>query len=143
MPTWKGVATADTVAESSAERWRFSGGRDSETGSSGGTHVAPSERWRSGWDHEFESPLLQQRVRKPSVPLDVVAASTSSQTSSTEPPRSILSRLAIRESPTYIATYEPLPIRRTSGRSRKGSLIGSPRCPLSAVAPHPDVDGDP
>ena len=35
-------------------RWRFSGGRDSETGSSGGTHVAPSERWRSGWDHEFE-----------------------------------------------------------------------------------------
>ncbi len=33
------------MAESSAERWRFSGGRDSETGSSGGTHVAPSERW--------------------------------------------------------------------------------------------------
>jgi hypothetical protein len=29
---------------------------------SGGTHVAPSERWRSGWDHEFESPLLQRRV---------------------------------------------------------------------------------
>ena len=25
----------------------------------------------------------------------------------------------------------------------KGSLIGSPRCPLSAVAPHPDVEGDP
>src|SRR5437868_13257736 len=22
----------------------------------------PSERWRSGWDGEFESPLLQQRV---------------------------------------------------------------------------------
>jgi hypothetical protein len=35
-----------------------------------GTHVAPSERWRSGWDHEFESPLLQQRVCQPSVPLD-------------------------------------------------------------------------
>src|ERR1700693_4002455 len=50
------------MAESSAERWRFSGGRDSETGSSGGTHVAPSERWRSRWDHEFESPLLQRRV---------------------------------------------------------------------------------
>ena len=48
------------MAESSAERWRFSGGRDSETGSSGGTHVAPSERWRSGWDHEFESPLLHR-----------------------------------------------------------------------------------
>ena len=31
------------MAESSAERWRFSGGRDSETGSSGGTHVAPSD----------------------------------------------------------------------------------------------------
>src|SRR5205823_11515041 len=30
--------------------------------SSGGTHVAASERWRSGWDHEFESPLLQQAV---------------------------------------------------------------------------------
>ena len=41
---------------------RFSGGRDSETGSSGRTHVAPSERWPSGWDHEFESPLLQRRV---------------------------------------------------------------------------------
>src|SRR5690348_1106885 len=35
---------------------------------SGGTHVAPSERWRSRWDHEFESPLLQRRVRKLSVP---------------------------------------------------------------------------
>ena len=58
----EGVAAADAVAESSAERWRFSGGSDSETGSSGGTHVAPSERWRSGWDGEFESPLLQQRV---------------------------------------------------------------------------------
>jgi hypothetical protein len=56
----EGVATADAVAESSAERWLFSGGRASETGSSGGTHVAPSERWRSGWDHEFESPLLQR-----------------------------------------------------------------------------------
>ena len=56
----KGVATADAVAESSAERWRFSGGRDSETASSGGTQLAPSERWRSGWDHEFESPLLQR-----------------------------------------------------------------------------------
>ncbi|HEY1432420.1 MAG TPA: site-specific integrase, partial [Stellaceae bacterium] len=44
-------------------RWRFSGGRDSETESSGGTHVAASERWRSGWDHEFESPLLQGGVR--------------------------------------------------------------------------------
>jgi hypothetical protein len=62
MGMGKGVATADAVAESSAERWRFSGGRDSEIGSSGGTHVAPSERWRSGWDHEFESPLLQQPV---------------------------------------------------------------------------------
>ena len=40
----------------------LSGERDSETGSSGGTHVAPSERWRSGWDHEFESPLLQRGV---------------------------------------------------------------------------------
>jgi hypothetical protein len=30
---------------------------------SGGTHMAPSERWRSGWDHEFESPLLQRGVR--------------------------------------------------------------------------------
>jgi hypothetical protein len=29
---------------------------------------APSERWRSGWDGEFESPLLQRRVRKLSVP---------------------------------------------------------------------------
>ena len=58
----EGVATADAVAESYAERWLFSGGRASETGSSGGTHVAPSERWRSGWDHEFESPLLQRRV---------------------------------------------------------------------------------
>jgi hypothetical protein len=56
-------------AESSAERSRFSGGRDSETGSSGGTHVAPSERWRSGWDHEFESPLLQRRVNELSVPV--------------------------------------------------------------------------
>jgi hypothetical protein len=53
----EGVAAADAVAESSAERWRFSGGSDSETGSSGGTHVAPSERWRSGWDGEFESLL--------------------------------------------------------------------------------------
>ena len=60
----EGVAAADAVAESSAERWRFSGGRDSETGSSGGTHVAPSERWRSGWDGEFESPLLQRRVMR-------------------------------------------------------------------------------
>jgi hypothetical protein len=24
--------------------------------------VAPPERWRSGWDHEFESSLLQRRV---------------------------------------------------------------------------------
>jgi hypothetical protein len=64
----EGVAAADAVAESSAERWRFSGGRDSETGSSGGTHVAPSERWRSGWDGEFESPLLQRRVYELSVP---------------------------------------------------------------------------
>jgi hypothetical protein len=31
-------------------------------------NVAPSERWRWGWDHEFESPLLQRRVRKLSVP---------------------------------------------------------------------------
>jgi hypothetical protein len=30
------AATADALAESSAERWRFSGGRDPETGSSGG-----------------------------------------------------------------------------------------------------------
>ena len=37
-------------------------GRDSETGTVAGTHVAPSERWRSGWDHEFESPLLQRGV---------------------------------------------------------------------------------
>jgi hypothetical protein len=37
----EGVAAADTVAESSAERWRFSGGRDSETGSSGGTMWRP------------------------------------------------------------------------------------------------------
>ena len=44
----EGSATADTVAESSAERWRLSGGPGSETGSSDGTHVAPSERWRSG-----------------------------------------------------------------------------------------------
>ena len=58
----EGVAAADAVAENSVERWRFSGGRDSETGSNGGTHVAPSERWRSGWDGEFESPLLQQPV---------------------------------------------------------------------------------
>jgi hypothetical protein len=58
----EGVAAADAVAENSAERWRFSGGRDSETGSNGGTHVAPSKRWRSGWDEEFESPLLQQPV---------------------------------------------------------------------------------
>ena len=65
----EGVAAADAVAGSSAERWRFSGGRDSETGSSGGTHVAPSERWRSGWDHEFESPLLQRGVCELSVPL--------------------------------------------------------------------------
>src|SRR5580692_3727765 len=28
----------------------------------------PSERWRSGWDGEFESPLLQRRVNKLSVP---------------------------------------------------------------------------
>jgi hypothetical protein len=33
------------------------------------THVAPSVRWRSGWDHEFESPLLQRRVSEPPVPL--------------------------------------------------------------------------
>jgi hypothetical protein len=25
-------------------------------------NVTPSERWRWGWDHEFESPLLQRRV---------------------------------------------------------------------------------
>jgi hypothetical protein len=63
------IAAADAVAESSAERWRFSGGRGSETGSRAGTHVAPSECWRSGWDHEFESPLLQRRVCKLSVPV--------------------------------------------------------------------------
>jgi hypothetical protein len=28
----------------------------------------PSERWRSGWDGEFESPLLQRGVCEPSVP---------------------------------------------------------------------------
>ena len=56
------VAAADPWQRAPAERWRFSGGRDSETGSSGGTHVAHSERWRSRWDHEFESPLLQRRV---------------------------------------------------------------------------------
>jgi hypothetical protein len=54
----KGIA----AAESSAERLALLRRRDSETESSGGTHVAPSERWRSGWDHEFESPLLQQPV---------------------------------------------------------------------------------
>src|ERR1700730_14312294 len=42
--------------------WRFSGGRDSETGSGSGPMWRTSERWRSGWDGEFESPLLQQRV---------------------------------------------------------------------------------
>jgi hypothetical protein len=36
---------------------------------------------------KFESIPLPRRVRKPSVPLDVVAASTSSATSSTEPPQ--------------------------------------------------------
>ena len=25
-------------------------------------NMAPSERWRSGWDHEFEAPLLQRGV---------------------------------------------------------------------------------
>ncbi len=48
--------------ESQALQYATSRLRDSGTGSSGGTHVAPSERWRSGWDHEFESPLLQRRV---------------------------------------------------------------------------------
>ena len=33
-PEDEGVAAADAVAETPAERWRFSGGRDSETGSS-------------------------------------------------------------------------------------------------------------
>src|ERR1700730_13346148 len=42
--------------------WRFSGGRDSETGSGSGPMWRTSERWRSGWDGEFESPLLQRRV---------------------------------------------------------------------------------
>jgi len=28
-----------------------------------GANVARSERWRSGWDHEFESPLLRRGVR--------------------------------------------------------------------------------
>src|ERR1700720_2275219 len=42
--------------------WRFSGGSDSETGSGGGPMWRASERWRSGWDGEFESPLLQRRV---------------------------------------------------------------------------------
>ena len=40
--------------------WRFSGGRDSETGSGGGPMWRASERWRSGWDGEFESPLLPE-----------------------------------------------------------------------------------
>jgi hypothetical protein len=74
----EGVAAADAVAENSAERWRFSGGRDSETGSNGGTHVAPSERWRSGWDGEFESPLLQRRVTCEPEPLVVWLASAGS-----------------------------------------------------------------
>src|SRR4051812_9103878 len=43
--------------------WRFSGGRDSETGSGARDPCGrPSERWRSGWDGEFESPFLQQPV---------------------------------------------------------------------------------
>jgi len=36
----EGVAAAGAVAETPAERWRFSGGRDSE-GAVRGTHVAP------------------------------------------------------------------------------------------------------
>jgi hypothetical protein len=38
-PREEDVAAADAVAESSAERWRFSGGRDSETGAVAGPMV--------------------------------------------------------------------------------------------------------
>ena len=34
----------------------------------------PSERWRSGWDGEFEAPLLQRRVCQPSVPREIRVA---------------------------------------------------------------------
>jgi hypothetical protein len=62
-PEDEGVGAAGAVAETPAERWRFSGGRDSETGSGARDPCwRPSERWRSGWDGEFESPLLQQAV---------------------------------------------------------------------------------
>jgi hypothetical protein len=51
--------------------WRFSGGRDSETRErcAGPMMWRPLERRRSGWDGEFESPLLQRRVCKLSVPV--------------------------------------------------------------------------
>jgi hypothetical protein len=51
------------LAETPAERLRFSEGRDSETGSGARSMWRSSERSRSGWDGEFESPFLQQGVR--------------------------------------------------------------------------------
>ena len=41
----------------------------------------PSERWRSWWDGEFESPLLQQRVCKLSVPHESSCGSKQSEAS--------------------------------------------------------------
>src|SRR5271155_3937151 len=66
----EGVAAAGAVAETPAERWRFSGGRDSE-GAVRGTHVAPlgtlafmvGRRVRIS----FAPAASQQRTRPPAI----------------------------------------------------------------------------
>ena len=50
------------LAETPAERLRFSGGAPPKPGAVRGPMWRSSERSRSGWDGEFESPLLQRRV---------------------------------------------------------------------------------
>jgi K+ potassium transporter len=52
-----------------------------------------------------------------------------------------LAWFAVVASPQLFRTRRPYPSNKRT--LSKGSLIGSPRCPLSAVAPHPDVEGDP
>jgi hypothetical protein len=68
VATWH--VTAGAVAETPQNHGASQGGATPKPGTVGGTNLGgPSECWCSGWDGEFESPLLQRGVHcEPAMP---------------------------------------------------------------------------
>jgi hypothetical protein len=57
-----GLGAAGAVAETPQNNGASQEGTTPRPGAYAGPIWHPSERWRSAWDGEFESPLLQQPV---------------------------------------------------------------------------------